>query len=138
MPCLRAQVAQDTSYECRPSSVANLQAQNDASLAYKDEFERWQSELGVRVKVATRDTFIDMFDDDDELEYEPATTAAIILTGGDEDAEKAALMVRIVTSGHRQFSQRSACSCTAEAPQLKSPKLFMRPCAWCRCAMRRR
>jgi hypothetical protein len=86
----------DSSTNGGECSVACVQAQNEASLAYKDEFERWQSELGVRVKVATRDTFIDMFDDDDQLEYEPATTAAIILTGGDEDAEKAALMVRTV------------------------------------------
>lgn len=37
---------------------------------------------------------MDMFDDDDTLVYEPAQTAAIILTGDDEDAEKAALEVR--------------------------------------------
>jgi hypothetical protein len=80
-------------FPLRENVVLYYRAPNEASLAYKDEFERWQSELGVRVKTATRDTFIDMFDDDDELEYEPATTAAIILTGGDEEAEKAALMV---------------------------------------------
>lgn len=44
---------------------------------------------------ATRDTFQDMFDDDQTLEYEPVQTAAIILTGGDEEAEKAALEVRL-------------------------------------------
>jgi len=48
----------------------------------------------VRVVTATRDAFIDMFDADDLLEYEPATTAAVILVGGDEDAEKAARLVR--------------------------------------------
>ena len=31
-----------------------------------------------------------MFDDDNTLAYEPSQTAAIILTGGDEEAEKAA------------------------------------------------
>ena len=36
---------------------------------------------------------MDMFDDDDTLMYEPAQTAAIILTGDDEEAEKAALEV---------------------------------------------
>jgi hypothetical protein len=35
-----------------------------------------------------------MFDDDDTLAYEPATTAAVILTGGDAEAEAAALAVR--------------------------------------------
>ncbi len=43
---------------------------------------------------ATRDSFQDMFDDDMTLEYEPSQTAAIILVGGDEEAEKAALEVR--------------------------------------------
>ena len=37
---------------------------------------------------------MDMFDDDDTLMYEPALTAAIIMTGDDEEAEKAALEVR--------------------------------------------
>ena len=46
---------------------------------------------------ATRDTFQDMFDDDDNLEYEPSQTAAIILTGGDEEAEKAALEARLAS-----------------------------------------
>lgn len=46
------------------------------------------------METATRDAFIDMFDGDDQLEYEPASTAAIILAGGDEDAEKAAMLVR--------------------------------------------
>lgn len=41
----------------------------------------------------TRETFMDLFDDDDTLTYEPASTAALILTAGDEEAEKAALEV---------------------------------------------
>ena len=36
---------------------------------------------------------MEMFDDDDTLVYEPAQTAAIILTGGDAEDEKAALEV---------------------------------------------
>lgn len=35
-----------------------------------------------------------MFDNDDTLAYEPASTAAVILTGGDEEAEAAALAVK--------------------------------------------
>ncbi len=34
-----------------------------------------------------------MFDDDNTLAYEPESTAAIILTGGDEEAEAAAIEV---------------------------------------------
>lgn len=37
---------------------------------------------------------MDMFDDDDTLMYEPALTAAVIMTGDDEEAEKAALEVQ--------------------------------------------
>lgn len=44
---------------------------------------------------------MDMFDDDDTLVYEPAQTAAIILTGGDEEAEKDALEVRWVHANPR-------------------------------------
>ena len=44
---------------------------------------------------STRDSFQDMFDDDNTLAYEPASTAAIILTGGDEEAEAAALAVSL-------------------------------------------
>ena len=36
---------------------------------------------------------MEMFDDDDTLVYEPDKTAAIILTGGDAEDEKAALEV---------------------------------------------
>ena len=42
----------------------------------------------------TRDTFMDLFDDDDTLEYEPETTAALIMTGGDEEEEAEALEAR--------------------------------------------
>lgn len=39
---------------------------------------------------------MDLFDDDDTLEYEPESTAALIMTGGDEEAEKEALEVQIL------------------------------------------
>lgn len=68
-------------------------AQNDSSIAFKSEFERWETELGVKVLTATREQFIDIFDGDDTLEYDPASTGAIIMTADDEDAEKAALLV---------------------------------------------
>jgi len=55
----------------------------------------WEEKYACKVISATRDTFQDMFDDDDTLEYEPAQTAAVILTGGDEEAELAALEVRL-------------------------------------------
>ena len=54
----------------------------------------WEEKYHCKVISATRDSFQDMFDDDLTLEYEPVQTAAIILTGGDEEAEQAALAVR--------------------------------------------
>ena len=45
----------------------------------------------VRVRLSTRDSYADMFDGDDELEYDPATTAAIVVTGGDGEATADAL-----------------------------------------------
>ena len=42
---------------------------------------------------STRETFMEMFDNDDTLAYEPASTAAVVLTGMDDDAEEAALEV---------------------------------------------
>ena len=71
-----------------------MQAPNDASLAFRELWPLWEEQYACKVITATRDTFQDMFDDDDTLEYEPLQTAAIILTGGDEEAEKAALEVR--------------------------------------------
>ena len=35
-----------------------------------------------------------MFDEDDTLVYEPEFTAAVVLTGGDEESEKEALQVQ--------------------------------------------
>lgn len=45
---------------------------------------------------STRETFTEMFDNDDTLEYEPAATVALVLTGEDEEAEAAALEVCVV------------------------------------------
>ncbi|KAI8107062.1 hypothetical protein M9434_001708 [Picochlorum sp. BPE23] len=58
-------------------------APNKASTCFADEFDSWAEEYGVSVMVSTRDTFQEMFDDDDTLVYDPEGTAAIILTGND-------------------------------------------------------
>ena len=70
-----------------------VQAPNQDALCFRDEFEEWEAKHHCKVITSTRDTFQGMFDDDDTLAYEPASTAAIILTGGDEEAEAAALAV---------------------------------------------
>ena len=62
-------------------------------MCYKDRFEEWEQKFCCKVITSTRDTFQDMFDEDNTLAYEPESTAAIILTGGDEEAEAAALEV---------------------------------------------
>lgn len=66
-------------------------AQNQASVCFADELDSWKELYGVNVIVSTRDSFQDMFDDDDTLLYDPETTAAIVLTGGEneEDAVEA-------------------------------------------------
>lgn len=61
-------------------------APNKASTCFANEFESWAEEYGVTVMVSTRDTFQEMFDDDDTLVYDPEGTAAIILTGNDANA----------------------------------------------------
>ncbi|KAF6252479.1 hypothetical protein COO60DRAFT_1704250 [Scenedesmus sp. NREL 46B-D3] len=67
-------------------------APNRASLCLTDRYERWATELKVEV-VPTTNGFMDAWDGDDSLVYDPETTAAVILTGGDEEAEAAALEV---------------------------------------------
>ena len=62
-------------------------------MCYKDQYEEWEQKFCCKVITSTRDTFQDMFDDDNNLAYEPESTAAMILTGGDEEAEAAALEV---------------------------------------------
>lgn len=70
-----------------------MQAPNRDSLCFKDLYEEWEAQHNCKVVYGTRETFMDLFDNDDTLMYEPETTAAIILTGGDEEAELAALEV---------------------------------------------
>ena len=69
------------------------QAPTENAICFKELFSVWEQQYACKVITAMRDSFQDMFDDDATLEYEPATTAAIILTGGDAEAEKAALKV---------------------------------------------
>ena len=71
-----------------------MQAPNQDALCFKDLHKKWEQENGCKVITGTRETFMDLFDNDDTLTYEPGTTAALIFTGGDEEAEKAALEVR--------------------------------------------
>jgi hypothetical protein len=73
-----------------------MQAPNQEALCFRDELDQWEEKYHCKVITSTRDTFQEMFDNDDTLAYEPASTAAIILTGGDEEAEAAALEVRIL------------------------------------------
>ena len=70
-----------------------MQAPNQEALSFQNRFGEWEERHRCKVITSTRGTFMDMFDDDDTLMYEPAQTAAIILTGDDEEAEKAALEV---------------------------------------------
>lgn len=46
----------------------------------------------VQVVTSTRGTFSDMFDDDETLVYDPLTTAALVLTGMEEDEAEAAAL----------------------------------------------
>ncbi|KAG2484728.1 hypothetical protein HYH03_016475 [Edaphochlamys debaryana] len=62
---------------------------NAASIALKGRFEDWEA-LGPLKVLTSTTSFQDAFDDDQTLMYDPETTGAIILTGGDEEAEKEA------------------------------------------------
>lgn len=76
----------------RDSIHMYYKAPNKASLCFQDEFDEWKEQYGVHVFTSTRDTFQDMFDEDDTLVYTPEGTAAIILTGSDPDeAEEEAI-----------------------------------------------
>ena len=75
----------------RDSAV--LQAPNKEAFLYQDRYAEWEAVHKCTAVTSTRDTFMEMFDNDDTLEYEPAQTAALVLTGGDEEAEEAALEV---------------------------------------------
>eukprot|EP01023_Acetabularia_acetabulum_P021540 TRINITY_DN2131_c0_g1_i1.p2 TRINITY_DN2131_c0_g1~~TRINITY_DN2131_c0_g1_i1.p2 ORF type:complete len:346 (-),score=78.77 TRINITY_DN2131_c0_g1_i1:131-1168(-) len=65
-------------------------APNESSLIYKSLFQSWEQQYNVVVQTTTG-TFLDAFDDDDTLVYDPIKSAAVILTGADEEEEKLAL-----------------------------------------------
>ena len=71
-----------------------LQAANQEAFCFQNLYNEWEQKHRCKIITSTRGTFMDMFDDDDTLMYEPALTAAVIMTGDDEEAEKAALEVR--------------------------------------------
>lgn len=54
-------------------------APNRTSLCLTDRFEKWEEQLKVEV-VATTNGFMDAWDGDDTLVYDPEATAAIILS----------------------------------------------------------
>jgi hypothetical protein len=54
-------------------------APNRTSLCLTDSYERWAEELKVEV-VPTTNGFMDAWDGDDTLVYDPETTAAVILS----------------------------------------------------------
>jgi hypothetical protein len=83
--------------EATEGGLAPLSMRRDVVIYYRaptaravawgeDTFAAWAaaSKGKVRVVTSTRETFAEMFDFDDGLEYDPAETAAIILTGGGE------------------------------------------------------
>ena len=48
-----------------------MQAPNQEALCYKDRYEEWEQQYACKVVTSTRDSFQDMFDDDNTLAYEP-------------------------------------------------------------------
>ncbi|GLC56391.1 hypothetical protein PLESTB_001099800 [Pleodorina starrii] len=80
------------SLEFRKDVRVYYKAANAASLAFKDRFEEWEK-LGPIKVLTTTTSFQDAFDDDDSLTYDPETTGAVIIVGGDEEAEREALEV---------------------------------------------
>ena len=76
--------------------VSFPQAPNQEALCFQNLYGEWEEKYNCKIITSTRGTFMDMFDDDDTLVYEPAMTGAIILTGEDDEAEKAALEVRLL------------------------------------------
>eukprot|EP00195_Chlamydomonas_chlamydogama_P008071 CAMPEP_0202901106 /NCGR_PEP_ID=MMETSP1392-20130828/13313_1 /ASSEMBLY_ACC=CAM_ASM_000868 /TAXON_ID=225041 /ORGANISM="Chlamydomonas chlamydogama, Strain SAG 11-48b" /LENGTH=405 /DNA_ID=CAMNT_0049587607 /DNA_START=199 /DNA_END=1416 /DNA_ORIENTATION=+ len=83
------------------SDVANINANlrrdirvyykvpNSMSVCYKEEFESWAAAARPcnAIISPTTSSFQQAFDDDDTLTYDPDTTAAIILTGGNKELE---------------------------------------------------
>ena len=96
-----------------------LQAPNQDSLCYKDLYETWEEKHFCKVITGTRETFTDLFDDDELLSYEPSSTAALIFVGGDEQAEKAALEVGLISAN------KAACTISIRSPTLTTLTLHM-------------
>jgi hypothetical protein len=74
--------------DLRESIHMYYKAPNKASMCFQEEFDDWKEQYGVHVFTSTRDTFQDMFDEDETLMYTPEGTAAIILTGKDADEDE--------------------------------------------------
>eukprot|EP00210_Caulerpa_lentillifera_P003269 g3120.t1 len=79
------------SLQFREDARLYYKAPNEDSFIFKDLFEEWEKK-GCKV-LTTTESFQDVFDGDDTLVYEPTQTIALILTGGDEESEKAAMEV---------------------------------------------
>lgn len=79
-------------------------------MRFRDLYDEWRARHNVIVATSTRDTFQEMFDDDDTLAYEPNTTAAVIMCGGDEEAEAAALEVRSNRRASKAFHRLECCA----------------------------
>lgn len=96
--------------DLRDSIHMYYKAPNKASLYFQEEFDEWKERYGINVVTSTRDTFQDMFDDDDTLMYSPESTAAIILTGNepveDEDEALEACKASEITTIVRQTAER--------------------------------
>jgi hypothetical protein len=84
-------------------------------MCFRDRWDGWRTRCNVVVATSTRDTFQEMFDDDDTLAYEPSTTAAVIMCGGDEEAEAAALEVRFPLLHCETLHSLAACWCSPTA-----------------------
>lgn len=92
----------------RDSIHMYYKAPNKASLCFENEFDQWQETYGIHVFTSTRDSFQDMFDDDNTLVYEPEGTAAIILTGKEPNDEEEEALEACKASGIVTIVQQTA------------------------------
>lgn len=108
----------------RRDVVVYYKAPNARSLAFADELEsKWaqraaeaggfdgnsQTAPKIHVVTATRgESFAEMFDDDDELEYDPAQTAAIIFTGNRQEEGEDGLGAGAGAGGKKSERQEQA------------------------------
>jgi hypothetical protein len=58
--------------------AAPPQAPNEAALCYKERYEEWGRRYNVRVITSTRDSFSDMFDDDETLMWAALRTLRVL------------------------------------------------------------